>query len=405
MRPFACCVFNLERSGRWDSLFLGFPAVTPSPTPGFSRAQAAAQPPSLPPPREQAEGMNLRQSRPPYTPLNKPIFTPKLSSSPCCRALRGTCPNLTSGWHVGTPGTFPGPLDPADTKRGEAAILPHDLPSEGRKRPPWSPINHGILFCNTGQMKRCRDPRPCVLWRGESFSSYAGAKHLPVSPQPGEPAPLLFILPPGTFTLSQLQPGAGGCGSRARPTPPGAVPSPGIGDFCWMLLLCQRQPRALRQPLPQKAAEERCPGQHFWRRLAFRGKSSDLVWPKHNKGWDLQLPDPSATFLQPFCLCYKRGTKEMEFYPSLKSCGTRAPLSNVAWSGVGCRWQRPQGVPRDGDIPLPVTLSILLLLMVQGRAQDSKGLGKPRAPAAHTWLFLCSAVGGQVGWSWTLGSC
>lgn len=40
--------------------------------------------------------------------------------------------------------------------------------------------------------------------------------------------------------------------------------------------------------------------------------------PKHNKGWDLQLPDPSATFLQPFCLCYKRVTKETELYPSLK---------------------------------------------------------------------------------------
>lgn len=37
--------------------------------------------------------------------------------------------------------------------------------------------------------------------------------------------------------------------------------------------------------------------------------------------------------------------------------------------------------------------------MAQGRAHNSKGLGEPRAlaAAAHIWLWLCSAVGGQGG--------
>lgn len=75
-----------------------------------------------------------------------------------------------------------------------------------------------------------------MLWRGESFSSHAGAKHLPVSPQAGEAAPLLFILPPGTLTLaapawSRL------LRLRVRPAGAGAaLPCPEPGIFCWMLL-------------------------------------------------------------------------------------------------------------------------------------------------------------------------
>lgn len=49
-------------------------------------------------------------------------------------------------------------------------------------------------------------------------------------------------------------------------------------------LPCHSQPWSLRQPLPQKAVGERCTGQHFYSRLIFRGKSTDLVRPKHNKG-------------------------------------------------------------------------------------------------------------------------
>lgn len=232
--PFASCVFNLERSGSWDSLLLGFPAVTTRPTPVFSlkRAQAVAKPPSSRGSRalEQATPARLHTSEQTHFQIKNPLLPQPSQVSAASGLPGGTCPSLTSAWHVGTPGTFPGTLYPAGTQRREAAILLRDLPSEGRKRPPWSPINHRILFCNTGQMKRCGDPRPCVLWRGESFSSHAGAKHLPVSPQPGEPAPLLFILPPGTLTLSLLQPGAGGCGARVRPPAPG----PGVGDFCWM---------------------------------------------------------------------------------------------------------------------------------------------------------------------------
>lgn len=223
--PFASCVFNLERSGSWDSLFLGFPAVTTRPTPVFSlkRAQAVAKPPSSRGSRalEQATPARLHTSEQTRFQIKNPLLPQPSQVSAAAGLPGGTCPSLTSARHVGTPGTFPGPLYPAGTQRREAAILLRDLPSEGRKRPPWSPINHGILFCNIGQMKRCGDPRPCVLWRGESFSSHAGAKHLPVSPQPGEPAPLLFILPPGTLTLSLLQPGAGGCGARVRPPAPG----------------------------------------------------------------------------------------------------------------------------------------------------------------------------------------
>lgn len=154
----------------------------------------------------------------------------------------------------------------------------------------------GELF----QPRRCQTPSSLSsAWRTSSSAVY---------PSPGHPHTI-----------------AAPAWSRGlwRPCP---SPRAGAGSRGFLLdtgrdrLLCQRQPqpRALRQPLPQKAAGERCPGQHFWRRLVFRGKSSDLVRPKHNKGWDLQLPDPSATFLQPFCLCYKRITKETELYPSLK---------------------------------------------------------------------------------------
>lgn len=136
----------------------------------------------------------------------------------------------------------------------------------------------GELF----QPHRCQTPSSLPsAWRTSSSAVY---------PSPGHPH-------------TPLQPGAGCRGARVRPTLRRGSGLPGAGDSCWMLLLCQRQPWALRQPLPQKAAAERCPGQHFWRRLVFGGKSSDLVRPKHNKGRDLQLPEPSATFLQPFCLC------------------------------------------------------------------------------------------------------
>lgn len=51
-----------------------------------------------------------------------------------------------------------------------------------RKQTQQSPINYCILFCNIGQIKRLRAPRLCVLWRGESFSSCASAKHLSALP-------------------------------------------------------------------------------------------------------------------------------------------------------------------------------------------------------------------------------
>lgn len=170
--------------------------------------------------------MNPRQSRA-LTPLNKPVFRWTIPSSPglgvsAPAGLPGDVPQCHLWFHVGPPGTFPGPR--RHRERGQAAILLRDLPSEGRKRPPRSPINHRALLCSTGQMKLCRAPGPCVPWRGESFSSHAAAKHLPVSPGPGEAAPLLFILPPGILTAW-----ARGCGARGRPSP--ALPCPGLGDL------------------------------------------------------------------------------------------------------------------------------------------------------------------------------
>lgn len=163
------------------------------------------------------------------------------SRVPVLQGSQGTGPGLTSE---------PRTLSP-QAQRGEAAILPHDLPSEGRKRPPWSPINHGILFCSVGQMKRCRDPRPCVLWRGESFSSRAAAKHLPVSPRPGEPAPLLFILP---WAPSHSPAGA-------RVVVPVSARDSGIsGCGC-----CARPALGLASASSPESCCETCPGQHFWR--------------------------------------------------------------------------------------------------------------------------------------------
>lgn len=51
---------------------------------------------------------------------------------------------------------------------------------------------------------------------------------------------------------------------------------------------------------------------------------------------------------------------------------------------MGCGWQRPQGVPRDGPI---------LLLLVVPR---TGGLGELCAPAAAAHIWLCSAQGLQL---------
>lgn len=74
------------------------------------------------------------------------------------------------------------PPAPQAQNGGKSAFSLRDPPRLRRKRTQQSPINYWILFCNIGQIKRCRAPRPCVLWRGESFSSPAGAKHLSALP-------------------------------------------------------------------------------------------------------------------------------------------------------------------------------------------------------------------------------
>lgn len=165
-----------------------------------------------------------------------------------------------------------------------------------------------------------------MLWRGESFSSCAAAKHLPASPQPGEPGDKTPVYP-SLGTLTQPQPGAGAVvpvSARASGVSAGfcccasASPGPCVSLF----------PRNCRGKMPRSALLER---------LVFRGKSGDLVRPKHNKGWDLQLPDPSATFLQPFCLCYKRVTKRRSLWSLSQPqvVWDKGSMSNLAWGAGG----------------------------------------------------------------------
>lgn len=108
------------------------------------------------------------------------------------------------------PRCLPGTPLPHRHKKGRVSGFATRPPSERRKRTQQSPINYWILFCNIGQIKRCRDPKPCVLWRGESFSSHAGAKHLsalPSTQRAGSSTGLSFPRASPCYRCSQL--GAG----------------------------------------------------------------------------------------------------------------------------------------------------------------------------------------------------
>ena len=131
-----------------------------------------------------------------------------LGPRPLGRRLRGcgaggVCPRLGSARRARSPGTVLDPPAPPAQAGRASGFVPRP-PSERRKRTQQSPINYWILLRNLGQAERCRDPRPCVRWLGESFSSRAGAKHL--QPPPRSQSRLLcrFILPPGIPALSLL---------------------------------------------------------------------------------------------------------------------------------------------------------------------------------------------------------
>lgn len=70
----------------------------------------------------------------------------------------------------------------------------------------------------------------------------------------------------------------------------------------------------------------------------------------------------------------------MEFIPASSRVGQGLHVK----PRLGCRWECPRGVPRDGHIPLPIKVSILPLLMVP--AWCRAGLGGALA-------LLCSAEG------------
>lgn len=142
------------------------------------------------------------------------------------------------------PRCLPGTPLPHRHKKGRVSGFATRPPSERRKRTQQSPINYWILFCNIGQIKRCRDPKPCVLWRGESFSSHAGAKHLsalPSTQRAGSSTGLSFPRASPCYRCSQLGAGLYGihvcrhpASGRCAGVGPAACPGDGgISAGCW----------------------------------------------------------------------------------------------------------------------------------------------------------------------------
>lgn len=155
--------------------------------------------------------------------------------------------------------------------------------------PSRAPINYWILFCEVGQINRCRAPRPCVLWRGESFSSPAGAKHLSAPPRLGQPAPPPLYPSPGHPHVSLVLAQSRALRHRVCRHPTSArragAGTRGISAGCWLETAPVPQPAlVLASASCAERRGERCTAQHFYSRLIFRGKSTDLVRPKHNKG-------------------------------------------------------------------------------------------------------------------------